>query len=240
MWSPTALCVAHGTHLLHSCRPHRPPPPPPHPPLPPGRAANSAKQSSLFFRPTCVGAASQRMLTIHNASRVAVAWKWQVRGRGLGRGRGHGVCMCERGCACVCMVVCPWACSIRGCARVARVGRADRPQVKKSRRSSARHCPDWAGTADSSCSIHTAPSRSVPLPAAAPEVGGRGGCGAGHGPAARQRGGASGVELCAHQGEDVRGKVGAGVGGVDVGAGAGVGLARAWVWVWVRVWGAPS
>ncbi|KAF5836871.1 hypothetical protein DUNSADRAFT_5310, partial [Dunaliella salina] len=36
------------------------------------------KVTSLYFRPTCVGASSRRMLTIHNPSRVAVGWKWQL------------------------------------------------------------------------------------------------------------------------------------------------------------------
>jgi hypothetical protein len=32
--------------------------------------------SRLFFRPTCVGAASQRQLTVRNVSRVPVGWQW--------------------------------------------------------------------------------------------------------------------------------------------------------------------
>jgi hypothetical protein len=30
----------------------------------------------LFFRPTCVGASSQRQLTVRNASKVPVGWQW--------------------------------------------------------------------------------------------------------------------------------------------------------------------
>ena len=30
----------------------------------------------LFFRPTCAGASSQRVVTVRNASRVPVGWKW--------------------------------------------------------------------------------------------------------------------------------------------------------------------
>jgi len=35
-------------------------------------------QGTLFFRPTCVGASSQRVLTVHNTSRVPVAFAWQL------------------------------------------------------------------------------------------------------------------------------------------------------------------
>lgn len=30
----------------------------------------------LFFRPTCVGAGSERQLTVRNASKVPVGWQW--------------------------------------------------------------------------------------------------------------------------------------------------------------------
>jgi hypothetical protein len=41
-------------------------------------APGSGSGGTLFFRPTCVGAASQRSVTLHNSSRVPVAWQWQV------------------------------------------------------------------------------------------------------------------------------------------------------------------
>jgi hypothetical protein len=34
------------------------------------------KDSQLFFRPTCVGASSQRVITVTNVSRVPVSWQW--------------------------------------------------------------------------------------------------------------------------------------------------------------------
>jgi uncharacterized protein YcfL len=34
------------------------------------------QDSQLFFRPTCVGASSQRSITVTNVSRVPVGWQW--------------------------------------------------------------------------------------------------------------------------------------------------------------------
>ncbi|KAJ9506854.1 hypothetical protein QJQ45_029976, partial [Haematococcus lacustris] len=41
----------------------------------------AAPPCTLFFRPTCVGATSSRALTLHNASRVPLAWQWQLPAR---------------------------------------------------------------------------------------------------------------------------------------------------------------
>jgi hypothetical protein len=47
------------------------------PAVPPPTGALSSGLT-MFFRPTCVGAASQRSVVLHNSSRVPVAWQWQV------------------------------------------------------------------------------------------------------------------------------------------------------------------
>lgn len=33
----------------------------------------------MYFRPTCLGAAASRTITLRNPSRVPVSWRWQVR-----------------------------------------------------------------------------------------------------------------------------------------------------------------
>lgn len=43
-----------------------------------GAATRSGTSNTLFFRPTCVGASSQRTLTVLNPSRVSVMFKWQM------------------------------------------------------------------------------------------------------------------------------------------------------------------